>query len=65
MGLGVGLGGFSGMVCGVVEMALCDKGVMRGSMMVAGFMPGGGFAVVSRGVLVMFCGFPVMLNSML
>lgn len=64
MSVGVLFGGFSSMVRGVVQMTLRDQGMMRGGVVVANFMTSGGFTMVSRGVLVMFGGFVMMLNGL-
>lgn len=63
--LGVRLGGFRRVMHGVVVMAVSGVGVMRGEMMVSGFMVLGGFAVVASCVFVMFGGFVVMLGCLL
>ena len=61
---GVGLGGLGGMVSGVVQMALCSVGMVRGGMVIAGLMVFGGLAMMMRGVLMVLGGLPVMLDSM-
>lgn len=48
---------------GVVKMALADEGMMGGGVMIAGLVTSGGFAMVARGVLVMFGGFAMMLDG--
>lgn len=45
--------GFLGMMGGVQGVPMCDVRVMRGCLMVAGFMMRCGFAVMLGGVLVM------------
>ena len=60
MRFGVGLGGFRGVMRGVMQMALGNVGMMRSSMVIAGFMVPGGFTMMTRGVLVVLSGFVVM-----
>jgi len=59
------LGSFGGMVCSVVEMALSDEGMVRGGVMVAGFMTSSRFAMMTSSVIVVFGGFAVMLDGFL
>lgn len=59
------LGGFGGMVCSVVQMPLCDEGVVRRGVMVAGFVPGSRFAMVASSVIMVFGSFLVMLDGFL
>jgi len=61
---GVMLAGFFGVLARVVQMALCDVGMMAGLLMIPGFMMFGGSFVVLRGVFVMFRSFAVMLRGL-
>jgi len=62
---GVGLGRFGGMVGGVVEMTLRDKGMVRSGVVIAGRMVRRGQTMMPRGVLVVFRSFFVMLDGVL
>jgi hypothetical protein len=61
----VGLGGFGGVVRGVLQMAVSGVGVMRSSFVVAGFVVLRGGTVMSCGVLVVLGGFAVMFGGLL
>lgn len=63
--LGVKFGCFAGVMHRVLMMAIRGVGVMRGEMMVAGFVMARCFAMMPRGVLVMFRCFVVMLGCLL
>lgn len=65
VGLSVGLGSFGGVVCGMVKMALGDMGMMRGGMVIAGFMASSGLAMVPGCEFVVFGCFTMMLNGVL
>jgi hypothetical protein len=54
---GVGLGGFRGVVGGMVKMALRGVGVMRRGVMIASFVVFSGFAMMASCVFVMVCCF--------
>jgi hypothetical protein len=60
VGFGVGLGGFGSVVRGVMQMAVRDVGMVRGSMVIASFVVPGGFPMMTCGVLVVLSGFVVM-----
>jgi hypothetical protein len=51
------------MLLGVAGMAMRAVGVMRGLLVIAGFVVLGGFAVMLGGVLVMFGGLVMMLDG--
>jgi hypothetical protein len=53
----VGLGGFRGVVGGMVKMALRGVGVMRRGVMIASFVVFSGFAMMASCVFVMVCCF--------
>jgi hypothetical protein len=61
----VSLGGFRGVVRGVMMMAMRQVRVMRGEMMIAGFVMARGFAMVARSVLMVFGCFVVVLSGLL
>ena len=61
--LGVMTAGFGVMMLGVAGVAMRAVGVMRRLFVIAGFMMPGGFAVVLRGMLVMFGRFVMMLDA--
>jgi len=63
MGIGVVLGGFTGVVRGVKSMAVRDVRMVGGLFVIPFGMVFGSFAVVSRGVLVMFSSFFVVFGS--
>ncbi|MGH9773539.1 MAG: hypothetical protein ACRD50_01170 [Candidatus Acidiferrales bacterium] len=63
--LDVKLGCLGGVVSRMVMMALSCVCVMGGRFMVARFVVFGGFAMMSRRVLVMFCCFAMMLCCLL
>jgi hypothetical protein len=50
---------------GVAGMTMRAVGVMRGLLVIAGFVMFGGFAVMLGGVLVMFGGLVVMVDGVL
>ena len=60
--VGVGLGGFGGVVCGVMKMAVCDLSVMSGEVMIAVFVVARGFAIMVGCVVMVFSCFVVMLG---
>ncbi len=57
----VKLSGFVGVVSGVKVMGVGNVGVMRGHVMIAGFVVPRGFAMMTGRVVVMFCCFVMML----
>ena len=61
---GVMLGGFGGVMRGVVKMAVSSVSVMGGNMVIAGLIVLGGLAVMSRGVFMMLSGLAMMLDRM-
>ncbi len=61
----VGLGGFGGVMGGVLEMAVRGVGVVRGGFVIAGFVMLRGGAMMSRGVFMMLGGLVVMLGGLL
>ena len=61
---GVMLAGFFGVLARVVQMALCDVGMMAGLLMIPGFMMFGGSFVVLRRMFVVLGSFLVMLLGM-
>jgi hypothetical protein len=61
----VGFGGFRGVVRGVMMMAMRQVRVMRGEMMIAGFVMARGFAMMPGSVLVVFGCFVMMLGGLL
>jgi hypothetical protein len=63
--LGVKLGCFRGVMRGVMMMAVGHLGVMRGQMVIAGFVVPRGFAMMTRRVVMMFGCFLVMRNCLL
>jgi hypothetical protein len=63
MRFGVVLGGFAGMVCRMKPVSVSDMRVVRGLFVVPVLVVVGSFAVVSRGMLVMFSSFSVMVGS--
>ena len=63
--LGVVTAGFGVMLLGVAGMAVSGVGVMRGLLVIAGFVMLGGFAVMLGGVLVMFGGLVMMVDGVL
>jgi hypothetical protein len=56
---------FGGVMNGVMMMAICSVGMVRGEMMIAGFVVARGFAMVAGRMLVVFCCFVVMLGCLL
>jgi hypothetical protein len=58
----VSLGGFSGVMSGMVMMAIGHMRMMRGHMMVTGFVMARRFAMMPRGVFVVFGCFVMMLG---
>jgi hypothetical protein len=58
-------GGLSGVMCGVLVVAMGRVRVMRGLFVCASLMVFGGLAVVMRSPLVMFRGLAVMSRSFL
>jgi hypothetical protein len=64
VGFGVVLGGFGGVMRGVMEMAVSRVGVMGGNVMIAGLIVLGGLTVMSRGVFMMLSGLAMMLDRM-
>jgi hypothetical protein len=54
--VGVVFGGFGGVVSSVQPVSVGDVGVVRRSFVIAGFMVCGGFAMMGRGVFVVFRG---------
>jgi hypothetical protein len=63
--VGVDFGGFGGVVCGVMKMAVGDLGVMSGEMMIAVFVVARGFAMMTCCVVVVFGCFVMMLGCLL
>jgi len=63
MGIGVVLGGFSGVVRRMQSVAVRDMSVVRGFLVIAFRMVFRSLAVVSRGVIVMFGSFSMVLDS--
>ena len=63
MGVGVVFGGFVGVVRRMKSVAVGDMRVVRSSLVIAFRMVFGSFAVVSRGVLVMFSSFYMVFGS--
>jgi hypothetical protein len=63
--LDVKFGGFGGVVSSVLMMAVCEMRVMASEMMIRSFMVLCGLAMMTRGVVVMFCCFVVMLGGLL
>jgi hypothetical protein len=63
--LDVKLGGFGGVVRRVFMMAVCEMRVMTSEMMIPSFVVFCRLAMMTRGVVVMFCCFAVMLDGML
>lgn len=63
MGVGVVFGGFAGVVRGMQPVTVGDMRVVRGLLVILVHMVFGGFAVVGRGVLVMFGGFLVVFSG--
>jgi hypothetical protein len=61
----VKLCGFRGVVSSVLVMAVGEMRVMTGEMMIASFVVLCGLAMMTGGVVVMFCCFVVMLDGML
>jgi hypothetical protein len=61
----VSLRGFGGMMRGVMMMAMRQVRVMRGEMMIAGFVVARGFAMMPGSVFVMFGCFVVVLGGLL
>ena len=61
---GVVLGGFGGVMCGVVKMAMSSVSVMGGNVVIAGLVVLGGLAMVSRGVFMMLSGLAMVLDRM-
>jgi len=61
---GVMLGGFGGVMRGVVKMAVSRVSVMGGNVVIAGLIVLGGLAVMSRGVFMMLSGLAMMLDRM-
>src|SRR5271170_7750115 len=60
--LGVGLRGFRSVVRGVSVVTVGYVGVVGRLLMVAGLMMPGGFPVMSRRVLMVFCGLRVVMR---
>jgi hypothetical protein len=63
--LGVGLGSFRGVVCRVMKMPLSGVRVVRGRLVIVGFVMPCGFAMMTRGVFVVIGCFGVMLCCLL
>jgi hypothetical protein len=61
----VKLGGFGGVMGGVMMMAMSGVGVMRGEMMIAGFVVACGFAMMAGRVFVMLGCFVMMFGCLL
>jgi len=61
----VELGRFSCMMCCVVVVSVSRMRMVRGGLMVAGFVVPGCFAMVLRGVIVMLRGLLMMFGSLL
>ena len=62
--VGVGFGGFDGVMGGVMKMAIGDFGMVRGEMMVGIFVVTRRFAMMACGVFVMFGCFEMMLGCL-
>jgi len=62
---GVMTAGLGMMFFGVAGMPVSAVGVVRGLLVIAGFMMLGGFAVMLGRVLVMFGGFVMMLHALM
>jgi hypothetical protein len=62
MVLGVGLGGFNSVISGVMMVAVSHVRVMTGHVVVTGFVVARRFAMMPRGVLVVFSCFVMMLG---
>lgn len=60
--VGVDLGGFGGVVHGVMMMAVCDVGMVSSHVVIARFEVTGGFAMMAGRVFVVFGCFVVMLD---
>ena len=58
--VGVGFGGFSGVVCGVMKVAVCDLSVVSGEMMIPVFVVARGFAIMVGCMVMVFGCFMVM-----
>jgi hypothetical protein len=63
--LGVGLGGFDAVMRGVMVVGMGRVRVVRGGFMVTGFVMASRFAVMPRGVLVVFRCFVMMFGCLL
>jgi hypothetical protein len=61
---GVVLGGFGGVMRGVVKMAVSSVSMMGGNVVIAGLIVLGGLAMMSRGVFMMLSGLAMMLDRM-
>ena len=65
MRFGVSLGGFRGVLGGVKHVGVSDMGVVRGSLMVAGFVVRSSLAMMPSSMFVVFGSLFVMFDGVL